>query len=117
MSHYLYSRAIELVKNNTARGNKQSYLAVYSITFITTGCICACEVKVSDPCSHESFSALMKNTPDAACWNTNSSGRLLALPTHFCQPEFTGEAERLGWGHSGLGMDESLTGAVGGEWH
>lgn len=107
MSHYLYSRAIELGKNNTARGNKQSYLAVYSITFITTGCICACEVKVSDPCSHESFSTLMKNTPDAVCWNTNSFSTLLTLPTHFCQPEFTGEAERLWWGHSGLGMDQS----------
>lgn len=60
MSHYLYSRAIELGKNNAARGSKQLYLTVYSIAFITTGCICACEVKVSDPCSHESFSALMK---------------------------------------------------------
>lgn len=84
MSHYLYSRAIELGKNNTARGNKRSYLTVYSVPFITTGCICACEVKVSDPCSHESFSVLMKNTPDAACSDSNSFGRLLALPTHFC---------------------------------
>lgn len=75
MSHYLYYSAIELGKNNTTRGNKQSYLTVYSITFITTGCICTCQVKVSDPCSHESFPMLMKTTPDAACSNTNSFSR------------------------------------------
>lgn len=101
MSHYLYSRAIELGKNNTARGSKQSYLTVYSITFITTGCICACEVKVSDLCSHESFSALMKITPGAACCSTKSSGRILALLTHLCEPQFTGEAARWWWGTPG----------------
>lgn len=40
MSHYLCYNAIELGKNSPTRGDMQSYLTVYSITFITTGCIC-----------------------------------------------------------------------------
>lgn len=98
MSHYLYSRATELGKNTTTRGNNQLYLTVYSVTFITTGCICACEVKVSDPCSHESFSALMENTPGAACWNTNSSGRLVTLltPEHNSQVRQNGRGGDIG---------------------
>lgn len=132
MSHYLYSRAIELGKNNTARGSKQLYLTVYSVTFITTGCICACEVKVSEPCSHESFSALMKITPGAACWSTNSSGSLLALLTHLYEPQFTGEAGRWRWGTLGawegwepnrgcwwrwaLGRRRVICAAVGQQW-
>lgn len=75
MSHYLCYNAIELGKNSPTRGDMQSYLTVYSITFITTGCICTCQVKVSNPGSHESFSALMKTTPASA----GSSNGLPAL--------------------------------------
>lgn len=97
MSHYLYYSAIQLGKNNITRGNKQSYLTVYSTTFITTGCICTSQVKVSDPRSHESSSVLMKTTPAAAPADDNIG------PTHFCEPGFTGEAARLG-GIQGLGQ-------------
>lgn len=53
-------------------GQEQPYkreyavISVYSITFITTGCICTCQVKVRNPGLHESFSALMKTTPASA---------------------------------------------------
>jgi len=102
MSHYLYYSAIELGKNNTTRGNKQSYLTIYSITFITTGCICTCQVKVSDPCSHESFSVLMKTTPMQRVQTPTAPADDSIRLTLFCQPELTGEAPRLG-GIQGLG--------------
>ena len=62
MSYCLCYNATELSENSPTRGSKHSYPAVYSVTFITTGCMCTHQVKVSVPCSHEARLALMETS-------------------------------------------------------